>query len=64
LLTHIAKNYIYINVKIREKIPNIIELKYRIKNYYSLEQYISIKNNNLKDFEKYWTPVKHVFPDF
>jgi hypothetical protein len=39
--------------------PNIIELKYRIKK----EQYIAIKNNNLKGFEKYWTPVKHVFPD-
>ena len=46
-----------------EKIQNIIELKYRIKNYYSLEQYIAITNNNLKDFEKYWTPMKHVFPD-
>ena len=65
LLILIAKNYIYINVfKLKEKIPNIIELKYQIKNYYSLEQYIAIKNNNLKGFEKYWTPVKHVFPDF
>jgi hypothetical protein len=26
-------------------------------------QGIAIKNNNLNDFEKYWTPVKHVFPD-
>ena len=43
----IAKNYIY-KCKLREKIPNIIELKYRIKNYYSLEQYIAIKNNNLR----------------
>ena len=63
LLILIAKNYIY-KCKLKEKIPNIIELKYRIKNYYSLEQYIAIKNNNLKGFEKYWTPVKHVFPDF
>jgi hypothetical protein len=48
LLILIAKNYIYINVfKLKEKIPNIIELKYQIKNYYSLEQYIAIKNNNL-----------------
>jgi hypothetical protein len=47
-----------------KKNPNIIELKYRIKNYYSLEQYIAIKNNNLKGFEKYWTPVKHVFQIF
>ena len=38
--------------------------KYQIKNYYSRKQYIAIKNNNLKDLEKYWTPVKHVFPDF
>ena len=36
----IAKNYIY-KYKLKEKIPNIIELKYRIKNYYSFEQYIS-----------------------
>jgi len=36
----------------------------QIKKYYSLEQYIAIKNNNLKDFEKYWPPVKHVFLDF
>ena len=65
LLILIAKNYIYTcKCKLKEKIPNIIELKYRIKNYYSLEQYISIKNNNLKGFEKYWAPVKHVFPDF
>jgi hypothetical protein len=63
LLILIAKNYIY-KCKLKEKIPNIIELKYRIKNYYSLEQYIAIKNNNLKGFEKYWTPVKHVFPAF
>ena len=63
LLIIIAKNYIY-KCKLKEKIPNIIELKYRIKNYNSLEQYIAIKNNNLKGFEKYWTPVKHVFPDF
>jgi hypothetical protein len=63
LLILIAKNYIY-KCKLKEKIPNIIELKYRIKNYYLLEQYIAIKNNNLKGFEKYWTPVKHVFPDF
>jgi hypothetical protein len=62
LLISIAKNYTY-KCKLKEKIPNIIELKYRIKNYYSLEQYIAIKNNNLKGFEKYWTPVKHVFPD-
>jgi hypothetical protein len=36
------------------------------KKYYSvsLEQYIAIKNTNLKDFEKYWPPVKHVFLDF
>jgi hypothetical protein len=25
---------------------------------------IAIKNNDLKGFEKYWTQVKHVFPDF
>jgi hypothetical protein len=30
---------------------------------YSL-QYIAIKNDNLKDFEKSGPPVKHVFPDF
>jgi hypothetical protein len=63
LLILIAKNYIY-KCKLKEKIPNIIEFKYQIKNYYSLKQYIAIKNNILKDFEKYWTPVKHVFPDF
>ena len=63
LLILIAKNYIY-KCKLKEKISNIIKLKYRIKNYYSLEQYIAINNNNLKGFEKYWTPVKHVFPDF
>jgi pyruvate carboxylase len=63
LLIFIAKNYIY-KCKLKEKIPNIIEMKYRIKNYYSLEQYIAIKNNNLKDLEKYWTPVKHVFQAF
>jgi len=63
LLILIPKYYIY-KCKLKEKIPNIIELKYRIKNYYSLEQYIAKKNSNLKDFEKYWTPVKHVFPDF
>ena len=63
LLILIAKNYIY-KCKLKEKIPNIIELKYRIKNYYSLKQYIAIKNNNLKCFEKYWTPLKHVFSDF
>ena len=38
LLILIAKNYIY-KCKLKEKIPNIIELKYRIKNYYFLEQY-------------------------
>jgi hypothetical protein len=27
-------------------------------------QYIAIKNNNLKDFEKYCPPMKHVFSDF
>jgi hypothetical protein len=60
-----TKNNTYIyKCKLKEKIPNIIELKYRIKNYYSLEQYIAIKNNNLKGYEKYWTPVKHVFPDY
>jgi ribosomal protein S8 len=65
LLILIAKNYIYTcKCKLKEKNPNIIELKYRIKNYYSLEQYIAIKNNNLKGFEKYWIPVKHVFQIF
>ena len=43
LLILIAKNYIY-KCKLKEKILNIIELKYRIKNYYSLEQYIAIKH--------------------
>jgi hypothetical protein len=46
---NIAKNYIY-KCKLKEKIPNIIELKYRIKNYYSLEQYIAIKKQQLKRF--------------
>jgi hypothetical protein len=31
----------------------VIESPQERKNYYSLEQYIAIKNNNLKDFEKY-----------
>ena len=45
LLILIAKNYIYTRkCKLKEKIPNFIKL-----NYYSLEQYIAIKNNNLKD---------------
>jgi hypothetical protein len=39
LLILIAKKYKY-KCKLKEKIPNIIVLKYQIKNYYSLEQYI------------------------
>jgi hypothetical protein len=40
----------------KKKKPVVSGLFYR--------QYIAIKNNNLKDFEKYCTPMKHVFPDF
>jgi hypothetical protein len=44
LLILIAKIYIY-KCKLKEKLPNIIELKHRIKNYYSLEQYIAIRKH-------------------
>jgi hypothetical protein len=40
-----------------------VELKYKIKNYYSLELYIARKNNKLTAFEKFWGPLKYVFPD-
>ena len=40
LLTRITKNY---KCKFKDKIPNILELKFKIKNYYSLELYIARK---------------------
>jgi hypothetical protein len=41
-----------------------VELKFRIKNYYSLELYKKIeKNNKLAAFEKFCGPLKYVFPD-
>jgi hypothetical protein len=40
-----------------------VELKFKIKNYYSLELYIARKNNKLATFEKFWGPLKYVFPD-
>jgi hypothetical protein len=62
LLTIITKKYIY-KCKFKDKIPNIVELKFKIKNYYSLELYIARKNNKLASFEKLWGPLKYVFPD-
>jgi hypothetical protein len=56
----ITKNYIY-KCKFKDKIPNIVELKFKIKNYYSLELYIARKNNKLAAFEKFWGPLKYVF---
>jgi hypothetical protein len=41
LLILVAKNYIY-KCKLKEKIPNIIKLKYRIKN--DTNKYININN--------------------
>jgi dihydrodipicolinate synthase/N-acetylneuraminate lyase len=60
LLTIITKNYIY---KCKDKIPNIVEFKFKIKNYYSLELYIARKNNKLAAFDKFWGPSKYAFPD-
>jgi hypothetical protein len=62
IITIITKNYIY-KCKFKYKIPNIVELKFKIKNYYSLELYIARKNNKLAAFEKLWGPLKYVFPD-
>ena len=61
LLVLIAKKYIY-SCKLKEKLPNIVELEFKIKKYYSLEKYIALKNNKLFVFEKYWTPLHHIFP--
>ena len=62
IITIITKNYIY-KCKFKDKIPNIVELKFKTKNYYSLELYIARKNNKLAAFEKLWGPLKYVFPD-
>ena len=62
IITIITKNYIY-KCKFKDKIPNIVELKFKIKNYYSLELYIARKNNKLAAFEKFWGPLKYAFPD-
>ena len=63
LLIIIAKNYIY-KCKFHNSIPNIVDLKNRLKKYYLLELYIAKKNNKLEGFERYWTPVKYIFPEF
>jgi hypothetical protein len=39
-------------------------LKYRIKNYYSLEQYIAIKKQQLKRFWKILDPSETCFSRF
>ena len=54
LLVIITKSYIY-KCKLNSKLPNIIELKCKIKWCYVLEHYIARKNDKLKFFEKYWT---------
>ena len=58
----ITKSYIY-KCKLNSKLPNIIELKCKIKWYYVLEHYIARKNDKLKFFEKYWTPMQYIFPN-
>jgi hypothetical protein len=40
-----------------------VELKFKIKNYYSLELYKAKKNNKLAACEKFWGHLKYVFPD-
>lgn len=61
LLILIARNYIY-KCKLKEKSPNIIELKRIIKQYQQVEEYVALKNNKILFFERYWAPLNHVFP--
>ena len=49
--------------KNKEILPNIIGLKSKIKKCYYIEHYIAKKNNRLYAFEKFWTPVKVIFPE-
>ena len=63
LLIVIVKNYIY-KCKLQNNKPNLLELKIKIKNYYTLEVYIARKNNKAAMLEEIWAPLKTVFPDF
>ena len=63
LMIIIVKNYIY-KCKLNSKIPSIVELKFRIKRYYVIERYISRKNGTMESFEKKWTPIRYIFPNF
>ena len=60
LLTLIAKNYIY-KCKLKEKLPNFTELKFVIKQYQRLEEYIAFKNSKQLAFERYWAPIQEMF---
>lgn len=60
LLILITKNYIY-KCKLREKLPSIIELKFIIKHYQQLEEYIAVKNSKQAILERYWAPLNEIF---
>ena len=57
----VIKNYIY-HCKLKEKYPNIIELKSKLYYLYHIEEFIALKNNHIEIFERKWTPLKHIFP--
>ena len=58
----IAKNYIY-KCKLNDKLPNIFDLKFCIKKYYSLELYIAKKQGNVEALQQRWSPITYIFPN-
>ena len=46
----------------KEKVPNISELRSKLKFLYNVEEYIAMKNNKIQIFERRWTPLNNILP--
>lgn len=55
-----AKNYIF-RCKLKDQIPNIVDMKNRIEKYHSAEVYSALKNNKLHSCERFWAPLQIIF---
>ena len=62
LLLVIAKNFIF-KCKLEEKLPQIVGLKNKIKNVYTLEHFVAKKNHREEFFLALWAPLEQIFPN-
>ena len=58
-----VKKYIY-KCKLEGNLPKPAELRNRLKYFYSLELYTARKHNNVSALEKFWAPIKVIYPEW